>query len=108
MLRAVFMVWLSLMVVLISAAIFKALIADMLMGIFFAGMVVVVCLLVWLLCAVDPRDMRWIDAASVQMSPFSMYPSIPFSSVRRGSDVRIIEEQIAQREQRLRELEPST
>jgi hypothetical protein len=97
MLKIAFMGWLPAVVILILAAIIKVFIADALMGVFFAGMVVVVCLVVWLLCGLDPRDIRWIDVASAQVSPFSLYPSIPipFGYSRRDSDARMIEEQIA-------------
>jgi hypothetical protein len=104
MLRIVFMVWLPLVAILILAAILKVFIVDALMGSFFAGMVGAVCLLLWLLCGLDPRDIRWIDVASAQLSPFSMNPLIPFPYFRRGSDARMIKKQIDQREQRLREL----
>jgi hypothetical protein len=36
---------------------------------------------------------------------FSFSPSVPFAYFRRGSETRVIEEQIAQRERRLAELE---
>lgn len=108
MLKIAFMVWLPAIVILILAAIIKVFIADALMGVFFAGMAVVVCFVVWLLCGLDPRDIRWIDVASARISPFSLYPSIPFGYSRRGSDAQMIEEQIAERAQRLTELGPST
>ena len=81
------------MIVLIFAVIGKVFTLDALMSVFFFGMIAAVCLLVWLLCTLDPRTVRWIDIASPVR--------LPFLGAGRGSDARLIEEQIAERERRL-------
>jgi hypothetical protein len=103
MLKIAFVVWVPLCGILILALVIKVFVADSLMGIFAAGAFFLVILFGWI---VFSSHERWIDVASLRTSPFSLDPAIPFFYGRLGSDARSIEDQIAQREQRLMELKP--
>ena len=105
MLKVVFWIWFLIAALLVSAVIVKFLLQDELMGIFIAAVVAATCLLIWLLGS--SRSFRWIDIASVQWSPFSLDAAVPSGYHERRSDAQLIEDQIAEREQRLSELTPS-
>ncbi len=105
MLRVVFWIWFPIVVVLVIAVIVKVLLQDALMGIFVAGGVAIICLFIWLIGS--SRTFRWIDIASMQWAPFSLDASVPSGYHERRSDAQLIEDQIAEREQRLSDLVPS-
>ena len=100
-LRTFFMVGVPLAIFLIAA---KLISTDPLMGVFFLGMCAVIGALFWLS---GNGPVRWADVASMRGLPISMSPGIPHPYGPRGrttSDARLIEGQIAEREQRLLEL----
>jgi len=105
-LRVVFWIWLPIVALLIVALMVKVLLQDTLMGMFVAGMVAAISLLIWLVGR--SQTFRWIDIASVQWSPFSLDASIPSVYHGRRSDAQLIEDQIAERELRLKELGPES
>ena len=104
MLRGVFWIWLPIIVLLVIAVTVKVILQDAFMGIVVAGMVAAIGLFVWRRRIF--RTFRWIDIASVQWSPFSLDAAVPSGYHERLSDAQLIEDQIAEREQRLSELSP--
>ncbi len=103
-LRIVFWIWFPIVALLVIAGTVKVILQDASMGIFVAGMVAAIGLFIWLLGSF--RTFRWIDIASVRWSPFSLDAAVPSGYHDCLSDARLIEDQIAQREQRLSELIP--
>jgi hypothetical protein len=107
-LRIFFMIWTPLFLVVVAALIIKAFLADPFMGGFFAALAVVACLVLWLTRAPQsPFPLlrgRWVDAASSLGMGISLYPGVVSFGLTQRSDAQEIEQQIAEREQRLVEL----
>ena len=104
-LKVVFWIWFPIVSFLVVAVVVKFMLQDALMGIYIAGVVAATCLFIWLIGS--SRSFRWIDIASVQWSPLSLDAAVPSGYHERRSDAQLIEDQIAEREHRLSELNPS-
>lgn len=106
-LRIFFMIWLPLFAGVVLGLVIKLFLYDTIFGAFAVGMMCIVAAILWLL-----RDRnqplflpgRWINLASLPMRPTSLYPGVPSFYFSLRSDAEIIEQQIAEREQRMVEL----
>ena len=116
-LRIFFMIWVPLFAVAVLALLVKLFLNDAAIGVLGLLMGVIVsaiAALLWLARNRNPpagrRRSGWIDLASPLTRPFGLYPGVfaPHPYINRNvgprSDAELIEQQIAEREQRLAEL----
>lgn len=108
-LKVFFMIWTPFCAVLFLLAVVKLFSFDLAIGIVSVGLAVIIAGLIWL-WAPYPADRQpehergWVDLASlpIRRTTLSLLPSF---YAGRSSDADMIEEQIAFREQRLKELD---
>jgi hypothetical protein len=112
-LRVFFLIWTPLAAALFLLGVVKLFRFDLAMGLFFVGLAVIVSGLIWLWGPYPPvrqqarRGSGWIDLASPPLQPIAPLLSGMGSNFYfpQRSDADLIEEQIAVREQRLKELD---
>ena len=103
--KVIFMALTALFAIGAAAFAIKLFLFDTIYGVFFVGaLVIFVPAIIWLISSLG---LRWIDFASQQprgiYSPYFFYPDADLHG-RARSDAELIEQQIADREQRLSEL----
>jgi hypothetical protein len=108
-----FMIWTPLFAAVVIFGLVKVFQFDVFMGGFFVALAIVIGLAAWLMRGWGrPRRAKghslWTDIVAPPMGPRSFAAGIPpFYGLgrRRRSDAEIIEDQIAEREHRLKELD---
>jgi hypothetical protein len=108
-LRIFFMLWVPAFAAVVVLVLVKVYLYDALTGLFAASFAAAAAAIFWFVSRdVRPvRYRRWIDiSSSALLFPWTFFPAAPYPSPGgRPSDAQLIERQIAEREQRLAELD---